>query len=106
MLSTPPSAEFRGFLQMIGRPGNGEHVAASLRLEGIRAFRIDPDPPSFLTPRFLTPQILLRVKARRRRGFTSLSATHGCDWGGGQEGRGGHQIFRTSLAEPEPPCAS
>jgi hypothetical protein len=43
------------------------------------------------------------VRARRRRGFTSLSATHGCDWGGGQEGRGGHQIFRTSLAEPEPP---
>jgi len=34
------------------------------------------------------------------RGFTSPPATNGCDGGGG---RGGHQIFRTSLTEPEPP---
>jgi len=42
------------------------------------------------------------VRAGRKRGFTPLShplpATYGCDGG-----RGGHQISRTPLTEPEPP---
>jgi hypothetical protein len=42
-----------------------------------------------------------RVRAGRRRSFTPLPGTYGCNVG--MRGHGGHQISRTPLTEPEPP---
>ena len=74
-----------------GGRGNEEPVPGFLH-GGARASRSGPDPPPI--------RGLSRVRAGRRRGFTPLPATYGCDGGGG---RGGHQISRTPLTEPELP---
>ena len=59
---------------------------------GARASRSGPDPPPIRGSS--------RVRAGRRREFTPLSAS--CGYGGGG-GRGGPQISRTPLTEPELP---
>jgi len=74
------------------RSGNEVPVARVLLHGGARASRSGPDPPI---------RGLSRVRAGRRRGFTPLPATYGCNGGGG--GLGGHQISRNPLTELEPP---